>query len=60
MTTLSRKEEEKDLKRLEILNTAREIFEKKGFSKTTIEEIAISSRVSIGTIYNCFKNKETL
>jgi len=60
MVTLSRREEEKKIRRLEILNAAKSIFDKKGFIEATIEEIAIKSRLSVGSIYNFFKNKESL
>ena len=60
MVTLSRREEEKKLRRSEILNAAKDIFDKKGFIEATIEEIALNARLSVGTIYNFFKNKESL
>jgi AcrR family transcriptional regulator len=41
-----------------ILRSARELFHKKGFYGTTMEDIAQYSRFDRRTIYNHFKNKE--
>lgn len=47
-------------KRRQMLVPAARIFTKKGFHKTTVDEIAAAVGVSKGTIYNHFKNKEDL
>ena len=47
-------------KRLAILNSAEDIFAKKGFSKTTISEIAKKAKISDATIYEYFSSKEEL
>jgi AcrR family transcriptional regulator len=41
-----------------ILRSARELFHKKGFYGTTMEDIALFSGFDRRTIYNHFKNKE--
>ena len=43
-----------------ILSTARELFNKHGFEKTTIEEIARSAQMSKVTLYAVFSNKEEI
>jgi len=43
-----------------IIQSAIEIFSKKGFANSTISEIAGKANVAEGTIYKYFKNKEDL
>ncbi len=43
-----------------ILRSAREIFHKRGFYGTTMEDIALHSGFDRRTIYNHFKNKEDI
>ena len=43
-----------------ILTIARQQFEKKGYSKTSMREIAGSSSVGVGNIYNYFASKDEL
>jgi len=43
-----------------ILNTALELFAKKGYSRTSISEIAKSAKISKGLVYNYFESKEKL
>ena len=43
-----------------ILTIAREQFERKGYSKTSMREIAELSDVGVGNIYNYFTNKDEL
>jgi TetR/AcrR family fatty acid metabolism transcriptional regulator len=43
-----------------IIRAAREIFNHRGYGKTTIAEIAKKSSVADGTVYLYFKNKEDL
>ena len=43
-----------------ILTVARQQFERKGYSKTSMREIAELSRVGVGNIYNYFTNKDEL
>ncbi|MFC2061160.1 TetR/AcrR family transcriptional regulator [Elusimicrobiota bacterium] len=47
-------------KKEKILKIASEIFAKKGFHDTTMDEIATESDVAKGTLYNYFKDKEDL
>jgi TetR/AcrR family transcriptional repressor of mexJK operon len=43
-----------------ILNCSKKIFSEKGYTNTTIREIADAVNVSPGTIYTYFKNKQAL
>lgn len=43
-----------------ILKVARQQFEQKGYSKTSMREIAESAGVGVGNIYNYFTNKDEL
>ena len=43
-----------------ILTVARQQFERKGYSKTSMREIAELSGVGVGNIYNYFTNKDEL
>jgi len=56
----SRKEREREFKKSEILNAAIQIFAKKGFKATTLDEIAEKSEFGKGTIYNYFSSKEEI
>ncbi|MDX9785858.1 MAG: TetR/AcrR family transcriptional regulator [Desulfobacterales bacterium] len=55
-----RKEREKERRRQQILVAAKRVFLYKGFSRTTIEDIANEAELSAGTLYLYFKNKEEL
>lgn len=57
---LTRKEREKSTRQQEILKAARELFIKKGYHDTTLEEIARHAEFGKGTIYNYFTNKDEL
>ena len=43
-----------------ILESARFLFETKGFEKTTIRAVASHAETALGTIYKHFKNKTSL
>lgn len=43
-----------------ILNTALELFAKKGYSNTSISEIATAAKISKGLAYNYFESKQNL
>lgn len=43
-----------------VLGSAKELFIKQGYKKTTIRQIAEKSGVLIGSIYYCFQNKEDI
>jgi len=49
-----------DRKKQEILDAALELFSKKGYEKTTIEDIADALEVGKGTVYLFFESKENL
>lgn len=51
---------EKERKRSQILDAAEPVFRRKGYRNATTEEIARESGYSVGTVYNLFKDKETL
>lgn len=56
----SRRQEQARATRLHVLRTAVELFERQGYARTTIAEIASAAGVSPETIYAAFKNKATL
>jgi AcrR family transcriptional regulator len=60
MGTKERKEREKELRRNQILDAAKEIFMSKDFQSATMEDIANKVELSPGTLYTYFKNKEEL
>jgi AcrR family transcriptional regulator len=47
-------------KKEEIFNSATEIFAKKGYEKTTLEEIAAELKMTKGSLYYYFKGKEDI
>jgi AcrR family transcriptional regulator len=57
---ISRKEREKLARQQEMLKAARELFIKKGYHETTLDDIARQSEFGKGTIYNYFSSKEDL
>ncbi len=60
MGTRERRRREKEDRRRRILETARRIFWKKGFSGTTMPEIARAAELAPGTLYLYFPGKESL
>ena len=50
----------KDNIRSRILDVAKQQFELKGYSKTSMREIAVDVGVGVGNIYNYFKSKDEL
>lgn len=56
----AKKEQRKEQFRLEILQTAEEIFASKGYHTTTMETLADECGWSKGTLYLYFKSKEDL
>lgn len=58
--TSIRKEREKEARRAAILIAAARVFSNKGYRGSTLEEIAIESELSKGTIYNYYRDKEDL
>lgn len=57
---LSRKDREKLQRRNEIIHAAAKLFSRKGYNKTTLEDIATEAEFGIGTIYNYFESKEDI
>jgi AcrR family transcriptional regulator len=55
-----RKRREREYRRRQITDAARKVFSNKGFTKTTMEDIAREAEVSPGTLYLYFKNKDEL
>jgi len=51
---------DKEEKKKKILKAAIEVFSQKGFFRTTIADIAHAAGIGKGTVYEYFRNKETL
>lgn len=61
MTTAhERKQQERQARRRRIQRAARTVFAEKGYSKTSIEQIAREASLSVGAIYLYFRSKEDL
>jgi AcrR family transcriptional regulator len=58
--TPCRKERERQFKRQEIVDAAREVFALRGFTAATLDEIADRAEFGKGTLYNYFQSKEEL
>ena len=58
--TLSRRERKKLQTRQRLLEAALSLFHEKGYSATTVEEIASKADVAKGTFFNHFPSKEAL
>jgi AcrR family transcriptional regulator len=52
--------EQKQLKKIEIMQKALQLFSQYGFYSTTMPQIAKSMKMSVGNIYNYFKSKDLL
>ncbi len=55
-----RKIRERERRRQQIIVAAKRVFSQKGFSKSTMEDIAREAELSPGTLYLYFKNKDEL
>ncbi len=55
-----RKQRERERRRQQIIVAAKRVFSAKGFSKSTMEDIAREAELSPGTLYLYFKNKDEL
>lgn len=60
MGVTERKAREKRQRTLQIMDAAKKVFSAKGFSGTTMEEIAQAAELSPATLYLYFKNKNEL
>ncbi len=58
MSIADRREREKQSRRDSIVNAAEKLFFTKGFTATTMDEVAEAAELSKGTLYLYFKNKE--
>lgn len=50
----------KEETRRRIVDAARNLFQKKGFEKTTTRDLAATARIATGTLFNYFPTKEAL
>jgi AcrR family transcriptional regulator len=57
---LPRRERERLMRRQEIIDAARIVFARKGFSTATLDDVAERAEFGKGTLYNYFINKEAL
>jgi AcrR family transcriptional regulator len=55
-----RKERERERRRQQIMVAAKRVFAARGFSRSTMEDIAAEAELSPGTLYLYFKNKDEL
>ena len=60
MERLPRKIRERQRRQREFLATAEEMFSRKGFHSTTIQEISEKSEFAVGSIYHMFRNKDEI
>ena len=60
MGTKERKEREKRQRANDILEAARQIFERKGFLNTPLQDVAKEAEISVGLIYRYFQSKEDI
>lgn len=60
MHAKTRKERDREIRRLDFLNAAERVFAAKGFHDTTMADIAREVQYAVGTIYLYFRNKEIL
>jgi len=58
--TRERREREREARREQILEAAKEVFWEKGFLNATTEEIAQRAELAVGTLYLYFQSKEEL
>jgi AcrR family transcriptional regulator len=57
-TTLSRRQEASELRRLAILQAARTVFARQGYADTVVDDIAAQAGIGKGTLYLYFPSKE--
>ena len=60
MESVPRKERERKRRQREFLETAEELFSRKGFHSATIQEISEKSEFAVGSIYHMFRNKDEI
>jgi AcrR family transcriptional regulator len=54
------REQNRQSRRLRIIQAATRLIEREGFDCTTVEKIAAKANIGVGTFYNYFKSKEEL
>jgi AcrR family transcriptional regulator len=57
---LGRREQKREATRQDILAAAKELFQKKGYDETSIDDIVLSADLAKGTFYYHFESKEEL
>ncbi|WP_428267693.1 TetR/AcrR family transcriptional regulator [Haliangium sp.] len=60
MSVATRRQRERQERRLSILDAAEAVFASKGFSQATMDDIAAEAQLSKGTLYLYFKSKDEL
>jgi AcrR family transcriptional regulator len=60
LADLGRRERERLLRRASIIDAGREVFSRKGFNDTTLDDVAIRAELGKGTLYSYFDSKEML
>jgi len=60
LSTIERREREKQQKRNHIIDAAEKLFFKKGYANTSMDEVAEEAEFSKGALYIYFKDKEDL
>ncbi len=60
MGVIERKEREKELRKMQILEAGEKLFLSRGFENVTMDEIAKECELSKGTLYLYYKSKEEL
>jgi AcrR family transcriptional regulator len=60
LSTAERRAREKEQRRREILDAARQEFFERGFHRPTVDDVAACAQVSKGTIYLYFESKEEI
>ena len=56
----SKREQQKHGRERRILLAATHLFSTKGYAETTMEDVAASARLAVGTLYNYFRSKSEL
>lgn len=59
-SNITTRNEQKEKRRQEILNSGLDLFIHKGFTATKISDIAKKAKMSVGLLFHYFKSKEHL
>ncbi len=60
MVTVSRRQKEKEQRKIAILKASQQLFFKKGYQSVSVESIARKAQISKGTVYLYFNSKEEI